>query len=147
MRVLVTLSCNDMDDLLCPWNSLGKNTGVGSHSPLQGIFLTQGSNPGLLHCRQTLQRLSHQRSPIYRVTWSPGNQFSLASVFSLLSTALSGPVDFFFKVSHFCLFLSSCNHCPNPGHCNFVSSRIIFYSYNIFSNYQMNAWVTLEFPS
>ena len=37
--------------LLCPWNSPGKNTGVGSHSLLQGIFPTQGSNLGLLHCR------------------------------------------------------------------------------------------------
>ena len=44
--------------LLCPWNSLGKNTGVGSHSLLQGLFLTQGLNPGLWHCRQTLYRLS-----------------------------------------------------------------------------------------
>ena len=35
--------------LPCPWNSPGKNTGVGSHSFLQGIFLTQGLNPGLLH--------------------------------------------------------------------------------------------------
>ena len=33
--------------LLCPWNSPGKNTGVGCHSVLQGIFPTQGSNPGL----------------------------------------------------------------------------------------------------
>ena len=38
--------------LLCPWNSPGKNTGVGSHSLLQGIFPTQGSNPGLPNCRQ-----------------------------------------------------------------------------------------------
>ena len=35
--------------LLCPWNSPGKNTGVSCHSFLQGIFLTQGSNPHLLH--------------------------------------------------------------------------------------------------
>ena len=42
---------------------LGKNTGVGSHALLQGIFLTQGSNPGLLHCRRILYCLSHQRSP------------------------------------------------------------------------------------
>ena len=35
--------------LICPWNSPGRNTEVGSHSLLQGIFLTQGSNPGLLH--------------------------------------------------------------------------------------------------
>ncbi|KAB0353935.1 hypothetical protein FD755_023370 [Muntiacus reevesi] len=36
--------------LLCPWDSPSKNTGVGSHSLLQGIFPTQGLNPGLLHC-------------------------------------------------------------------------------------------------
>ena len=35
----------------------------GCHSLLQGIFLTQGSNPGLLHCREILYRLSHQGSP------------------------------------------------------------------------------------
>ena len=48
--------------LLCPWDSPGKNIGVGSHSLLQGIFPTQGSNLGLLHCRQILYRLSHQGS-------------------------------------------------------------------------------------
>ena len=35
--------------LLCPWDSPGKNAEVGCHSLLQGIFPTQGSNPGLLH--------------------------------------------------------------------------------------------------
>ena len=35
---------------LCPWDFPGKNTGVGFHFLLQGIFLTQGSNPSLLHC-------------------------------------------------------------------------------------------------
>ena len=35
--------------LLCPWHFLGKDTGVGCHFFLQGIFLTQGSNPRLLH--------------------------------------------------------------------------------------------------
>ena len=44
-------------------DSPGMNAGVGSHSFLQGIFLTQGSNPGLLHCRQILYCLSHQGSP------------------------------------------------------------------------------------
>ena len=38
--------------LLCPWDSPGKNTGMGCHFLLQGIFPTQGSNPGLPHCRQ-----------------------------------------------------------------------------------------------
>ena len=40
--------------LLCPWDSPGKNTGVGCHFLLQGIFPTQESNPGLLHCKQFL---------------------------------------------------------------------------------------------
>ena len=46
--------------LLCPQNSPGKNTGVGSHSLLQRIFPPQGLNPGLLHCRRgILYHLSH----------------------------------------------------------------------------------------
>ena len=40
--------------LLRPWDSSGKNTGVGCHFLLQGISPTQGSKPGLPHCRQTL---------------------------------------------------------------------------------------------
>ena len=44
--------------LLCPWNSPGKSNRVGCHFFLHGIFLTQGSNPGLLHCRQILYFLS-----------------------------------------------------------------------------------------
>ena len=41
--------------LLCPWDSPGKNTGVGCHALFQGIFRIQGSNPSLLqllHCRR-----------------------------------------------------------------------------------------------
>ena len=44
---------------------LGQNTGVGCHSLLQGIFLTQGLNLGPLRCRQTLYQLSHQGSHIH----------------------------------------------------------------------------------
>ena len=44
----------------CSWGSLGENTGMGCHSLLQGIFPTQGFNPGLLNCRQILYQLSHQ---------------------------------------------------------------------------------------
>ena len=49
--------------LYSPWDSPGQDTGVGSLSLLQGIFPTQGSNPGLLHCRQILYQLSHKGSP------------------------------------------------------------------------------------
>ena len=49
--------------LFCPWTSPGKGTGgVGTHFLLQGIFLTQGLNSGLLHCRQVVNHLSHQGS-------------------------------------------------------------------------------------
>ena len=44
---------------LCSWNSPGKNTELSCHSLLQGIFLVQGSNVGLLHCRQILYHLRH----------------------------------------------------------------------------------------
>ena len=46
-------------------NSPGKNTGVGCHALLYGIFPTQGSNTGLVHCRQILYHLSHQGSPLF----------------------------------------------------------------------------------
>ena len=48
--------------LLCPWGFPGKDTGVGSHSLLQGIFQTQWSNPGLLHYEWILYHLSCQET-------------------------------------------------------------------------------------
>ena len=62
-------SCSVVSDSLRPhglyslWNSPGQNTGVGSHSLLQGTFPAQGSNPGLPHCRQILYQLNHKRIP------------------------------------------------------------------------------------
>ena len=50
----------DPRELYSPWNSPGPNTGVGSLSLLRGIFSTQGSNPGLWHCRQILYQLGHK---------------------------------------------------------------------------------------
>ena len=58
--LLVTQSCQTVcDPMICPWDSVGKNTGVGSHALLQGIFLTQEWNQDLLHCRQILYHLSY----------------------------------------------------------------------------------------
>ena len=59
----VMSNCLWSHGLYSPWNSLGQNTRVGSLSLLQGIFPTQGSNPGLLHCRWILYQLSHKGSP------------------------------------------------------------------------------------
>ena len=52
-------------ELYSPWNSPGQNTGVASCSLLQGIFPTQGSNPGLPHCRRVLYQLSHREVQEY----------------------------------------------------------------------------------
>ena len=55
-----------------PWNFPGQNTGVGGLSLLQGIFPTQGWNPGLLHCRQILYQLSHKcNSAKIRLSYNP----------------------------------------------------------------------------
>ena len=62
-------SCSFVSDslrphgLYSPWNSPGQNTGVDNLSLLQGISPTQGSNPGLPHCRWILYQLSHHGSP------------------------------------------------------------------------------------
>ena len=98
--------CDPMDyrppRRLCPWGSLGKNTGVGCHALLQGIFSTQGSNPGLLHCRWNLHRLSHQfrQLPAFLAS-SPQPRGNRAGVFhptnwqqedwDLLRASLSSP--------------------------------------------------------
>ena len=50
--------------LLCPWDSPGKNTGVGCHALLQGIFPTQGLNLHLLHCRRILYHWATREAQI-----------------------------------------------------------------------------------
>ena len=67
MLCLVTQTCPTLCSMNCsqPGSSVhgdspGKNTRVGCHALLQGIFPTQGSNPGLPHCRQILYHLSYQ---------------------------------------------------------------------------------------
>ena len=57
------------DRLFCPWNSLGKNTGVGSHSLLQGIFPTQGLNPGpCTPYKEQIQGASKQENLLFVLT-------------------------------------------------------------------------------
>ena len=78
-----------------PWNSPGQNTGVGSFFLLQGIFPTQGLNPGLLHCRQILYQLRHREAQFVEVTrnlivvqllcltpWTAAHQSPLSSTVS-----------------------------------------------------------------
>ena len=79
---------------LYPWNSLGQNTGVGSLPLLQGIFPTQGSDPGLPYCRWFLDHLNHQGSQ----TWPTGH-------------ISSGPWHFSSFVSYHASSHSSIQHC------------------------------------
>ena len=68
---LVTMSCPTLLQphnlqpirFFCPWNFAGKNTGMGCQFLLQGVFLTQGSNPHLLHWQAGSLPLNHQGSP------------------------------------------------------------------------------------
>ena len=57
------MSDSEIYELYSPWNSLGQNTGVGSLSILQGILPTQGSNPGIPHCRQIFLPAEPQEKP------------------------------------------------------------------------------------
>ena len=71
VQSLVTQSCSTLCDAMdysplgssIHGDSPGKNTGVGCHALLQGIFLTQRLSPALLHCRQILCHLSYKGSP------------------------------------------------------------------------------------
>ena len=106
--VFVVQSCLTFSDPmdLSRWGSSvhgyspGKSTGVGCQFLLQGIFLTQESNPGLPHFRQTLYCLSHQGSPLSMlliiIKTSPGslmNVFSTSKAWTFILThILSGEV-------------------------------------------------------
>ena len=76
----------------CPWDSPGKDTGVGCHALFQKVFLTPGSNQHLLHCRRLLDPLSHVGSPSSTTCELP--QISLRGCLSItleiLSTLSSG---------------------------------------------------------
>ena len=75
-------------------DSLGKNTGVGCHALLQGVFSTQGLNPGLPHCRQILYHLSHWGNP--RILEWVAYPFSRGSSWSRNQTGVSCTAGEFF---------------------------------------------------
>ena len=102
-------------ELFGPWNSPGKDTGVGSL--LQGIFLTQGLNPGLLHCRQILCCLSHHGSPFSL----PSIRCEFFTTVSLVRVTLSSLLDFYSVSSSFWLFSNySVYFLPLPIFCYFL---------------------------
>ena len=102
-----------------PWNSPGQNTGVSSLPLLQGIFQTQGSNPGHLHCRQILYQLSHQGSPSenFISKYVPGQLHS--ETHYAASWCLSGRIFCLVLLLHWQLFTqphSGMWSCQSSGH-------------------------------
>jgi len=95
-----------------PWNSPGQNTGVGCYALLEGIFPTQGSNPGLLHCRRILNQLSHKgsfRLVIENKKWenhnndnNSDNNDCVFRDFSVLDAERSIATPFLLKIFIFC---------------------------------------------
>ena len=115
--------------ILCPWDFPGKDSGVGCHFLLQGIFPTQGLNPGLLHCRQIPYHQNHQGSPelcLLRANYKVMGRFSTVwragmpnlhivqgELYCVLCSELSKwtisccPDTTLFFLPHFCLCTSS----------------------------------------
>ena len=136
--VCVVLSCSVVSNslwpyglqstrLFCPWEFSGqeywsgkkkkKNTGVGCHAPFQGIFPTQGSNPGFPHCRQILYQLSHQGS--WRILEWTAYPFSRGSSWPRNRTR--SPV---LQVDSLPAELSG-KPCEMIPHCNFIFHLLI----------------------
>ena len=97
-----------------PWSSPGENTGLGCHALLQGIFLIQGLNPGLLHCRWILYHLSHGSSLsmllIYRSQSCRGKSLYVQKVETL-------NCNFHLQYVQFLLLRSSQETDASPPHC------------------------------
>ena len=75
VKVKVSQSCLTLcNPMRSPWNSPDQNTGVGSCSLLQGMFLTQESNQGLLYYRWVLYQLCYQGSSQERLKWKSNNE-------------------------------------------------------------------------
>ena len=117
----VTRSCLILCNLIglySPWNSPGQNTGVGSLSLLQGIFLTQGSNPCLPCCRQILYQVSHKGSPrilkwiaypFSSGSFQPRNQTGVSCIAGRFFTSWVTLLSTLYIV---CVHAKSCQWCP-----------------------------------
>ena len=112
--------------LYSPWNSPGHNTGVGSLSLLQGIFPTQESNWGLLHCKQILYQL------ITFTTATPQIHASIISHLDYCNHLFTGPpasILASFKNLSFKIQIGSCNAPSEVFNCLvswFTTKRVPF---------------------
>ena len=113
--------------LLCPWDFPGKNSGVGCHFLLHGIFLTKESNLDLLHCRRILYWMSHQGSNIgsdLHVYYPFHLIYLLGFIIFFSKFSFHGNKGFFLYMFHWfqfssvaqsCLILCNSTDCSTPG--------------------------------
>ena len=129
---------------LCPWNSAGQSTGVGSHSLLHGIFPTQGLNPGLPNCKRYLRLASfHQaESPSHphpgTVPWGQWDQYY--QPFALIEGCGTKLLSFYFKRNQ-TNFLKKRKRWANSSKCNMKAQL-----HSATSAQYLPEWVFLEEP-
>ena len=93
-----------------PWNSPGQNTGLGSLSLLQGIFPTQGLNPGVPHSRRILYQLSHKKTVTEESVLETANTTGIMREIHICRYSSSFPMDQFHG-----FWILSTNHGPVKG--------------------------------
>ena len=134
--------------LFCPWDFPGKNTGAGCHFLLQEIFLTQGLNPGVLHCRQTLYHGSLQGSSnlahyltkkhfrnVLSLDSGSGNQTLQKPLLWTSATHKWEPAIFFNLIEVLCfIFLSWSSFSP----CSFYSNDLSYLSPSLYLSIHVN---------
>ena len=121
--------------LYSPWNSPGQNTGVGSLSLLQGIFPTQGSNPGFPHCNLILYQLSHKGSPLKTLRQvvfqmlSGGQMWLVLSIPNYKSNQNQRNATFWVWGICFCYIIKNCT--PTKGRvCFYRKLKTLFHSFS-----------------
>ena len=143
--------------LFCPWDFPGKNTGAGCHFLLQEIFLTQGSNLGLLRCRQTLYHESRQGSSnlahyltkkhfrhVLSLDSGSGNQTLQKPLLWTSATHKWEPAIFFHLIEVLCfIYLSWSSFSP----CLFYSNDLSYQSPSLYLSIHVNMSQFLVFST
>ena len=118
--------------LYSPWNSPGQNSRVGNHSLLQRIFLTQGLNPALPHCRWILYQLNHQESsrilewvayPFSRGSSWPRDQTGVSCIAGRFFTSWATRKALLINLRH--IYFVAYSHKTNTSRYSFRPQRVV----------------------
>ena len=133
--------------LLSPWNSPGKNTGVGCFFLLQGTFLTQGLNPYFLHSWQTLYQRSHQGSPagktsldVTKERYKPAKCVHM-HIWLQIVLCRSHKLVFYRNYKHAFIGLHTVYTLDNFCHIAIIYSHFTYF-HNLVSHYNLGTWAS-----